>query len=159
MLRSCRWEQAAQSTVIKQKKELHFLFWYRSFCKVSLLLYTQTWKACNPYYSPSSFSVSLIQICLPLVIYQFITIQTFVQHTNIFIVVKLRVGPDKEWDLGRKFIGRTNSNEYHTRFLLFPLAQLTVTHANEIPPPPILLLRPRAMDCGVILTFSTMSHI
>ena len=54
-------------------------------------------------------------------------------------IAKLRVGPDKEWDLGWKFIGRTNSNESHTHFSLFPLAQLTVTQANEIPPSPYFI--------------------
>ena len=85
--------------------------------------------------------VSFIQIC-PLTI----------SHSSIYHntdsgsphshLARLRVGPDKDWDLEWS---RTNSNESQTHFLLFPLAQLRVTQGNEIPPP-ILLLRPRAVE-------------
>lgn len=86
--------------------------------------------------------VSLFQICLLLV--------NLSQHRQWFSqgllglahsqLAKLRVGPEKEWDL--EWSRTKNSNESHTHFS----GTIKSDSDQWNTPPPISLLRPRAVD-------------
>ena len=75
--------------------------------------------------------VSLIQICLLTISHLSIYHNTDSGSAHSHYA-KLRVGPDKDWDLEWS---RTNSNESQTHFSLFPLAQLRLRVTVKYPLP------------------------